>query len=137
MMGALAAGMMLTFGVGCAQQDRGKVKRYGQVIGIRKEAIPEYKRLHAECWPGVLEMIEKCHIRNYSIFLGEIKPEEYYLFAYFEYTGDDLEKEVKEKMENDPITREWWAHTDPLQYKLITAEEDEWWHTMEEVFHTD
>ena len=86
---------------------------------------------------GVLEMIEKCHIQNYSIFLGEIKPEEYYLFAYFEYTGDDLEKEVEEKMENDPITRDWWAQTDPLQYKLITAEEGEWWHTMEEVFHTD
>ena len=121
---------------GCAEPAP-KVKRYGSVIGIKKESIPEYKRLHAACWPGVLKMIEECHIRNYSIYLAEVKPNEFYLFSYFEYTGDDLDKEVEEKMENDPTTKKWWSHTDPLQVPVPTRKEGERWHVLEEVFHTD
>ena len=121
---------------GCAEPAP-KVKRYGSVIGIKKESIPEYKRLHAACWPGVLKTIEECHIRNYSIYLVEVEPEKYYLFSYFEYTGDNLDKEIAEKMENDPTTKKWWSHTDPLQFKVPTAKEKEWWHELEEVFHTD
>ena len=133
---AMACLFVCAMNLGCAQQT-GKVKRYGSVIGIKKENIPEYKRLHAAAWPDVLKMIENCHIRNYSIYLTEVKPDEYYLFSYFEYTGDDLEKEVAEKMKNDATTKEWWSHTDPLQFKVPTATEKEWWHDLEEVFHTD
>jgi L-rhamnose mutarotase len=123
-------------GLGCAQQPE-KVKRYGSVIGIKKENIPEYRRLHANAWPGVLKTINECHIRNYSIYLAEVEPDKYYLFSYFEYTGDDLDKEVEEKMRNDPTTKKWWSHTDPLQVPVPTRKESEWWHSLEEVFHTD
>lgn len=129
---ALAAAGLIA---GCAEQPA-KVQRFGQVIGVRKESIPEYKKLHAETWPGVLKRIRECNIRNYSIFLAEVKPDEYYLFAYFEYVGNDFAKDMA-KMKADPITQEWWKRTDPLQYKLVTAREDEWWHRIEEVFHTD
>lgn len=121
---------------GCSDQAT-HVKRYGQVIGIKKEAIPEYKRLHAECWPGVLKKLKECHIKNYSIYLAEVKPDEFYLFSYFEYTGDDFDKEIKEKMVDDPMTIKWWSHTDPLQFKVTTAGPDEWWHKLEEVFHME
>ena len=128
--GALVvAGLMQT---GCGP----KVQRYGMVIGIKKENIPEYKRLHAECWPGVLKQIHDCNIRNYSIYLAEIEPETYYLFSYFEYTGDDFAEDMK-RMAADETTQKWWKHTDPLQFKVPTAGEDEWWHNLEEVFHTD
>jgi len=120
---------------GCARQSE-KVQRFGQVIGVKKEAIPEYKRLHANTWPGVLKAIRECNIRNYSIYLAEIKPDEYYLFAYFEYVGDDFEKDM-EKMKADPTTRKWWKFTDPLQQPLPTRQPGEWWHKGEEVFHTD
>ena len=120
---------------GCADSTA-KVQRYGSVIGIKKEAIPEYKRLHADCWPGVLKMIKECNIRNYSIYLGELEPGKYYLFSYFEYIGDDMDKDMA-KMKADPTTQKWWTHTDPLQTPIPTRKEGEWWHTMEEVFHTD
>jgi L-rhamnose mutarotase len=121
--------------VGCSEQPA-KVQRFGQVIGVKKESTPEYTKLHAACWPGVLKRIKECNIRRYSIYLAEVKPDEYYLFAYFEYVGDDFKKDM-EIMKADPVTQEWWKHTDPLQYKLVTAKEDEWWHRIEEVFHTD
>lgn len=132
----LASILIMVIGSGCGRQAT-KVKRYGAVIGIKKEAIPEYKRLHADTWPGVLQMIRNCHIRNYSIYLAEVRPDEYYLFSYLEYTGDDIKKETDAKMKNDATTKEWWKYTDPLQTPVPTRKEGEWWHNIEEVFHTD
>jgi len=113
------------------------MKRYGMVIKVWPEKLEEYKKLHAAVWPEVLKMIKECHIRNYSIYLAEVKPDEYYLFSYFEYTGNDLQKEIDQKMRNDPVTKEWWSHTDPLQVPVPTRQPGEWWHDSEEVFHTD
>lgn len=112
------------------------VQRHGQVIGIPSESIPEYKRLHADVWPGVLKMIDKANIDNYSIYLGEAAPGEHYLFAYYEYTGKDFEADMA-KMKEDKTTQEWWKHTDPLQKPLSTKQEGEWWSAWEEVFHHD
>ena len=44
------------------------MKRYGSVIRVRPEKLEEYKRLHAEVWPGVSKMIAECGVRNYSIY---------------------------------------------------------------------
>ena len=40
------------------------MQRLGMVIGIRPEKIDEYKRLHAEVWPEVLERLKQTHIKN-------------------------------------------------------------------------
>jgi len=45
-----------------------RIQRYGMVIGVKPEKIDEYKRLHADTWPGVLKMIGECNIRNYFLF---------------------------------------------------------------------
>ena len=42
------------------------MKRYGSVIGVKPEAIAEYKRVHAAVCPEVLKQIERSHIRTYS-----------------------------------------------------------------------
>ena len=118
---------------GCAQQ---KVTRYGHVIGLRPEKLEEYKQLHADVWPGVLKMIKECNIRNYSIYLGELEKGKYYLFGYFEYTGDDFEADMA-KMAADPTTQKWWTFCEPCQAPIPTRKEDEWWANMEEVFHYD
>ena len=55
------------------------MQRMGMVIGIRPEKIAEYKELHATVWPEILDLISRCNIRNYSIFLRE--PENL-LFGY-------------------------------------------------------
>jgi L-rhamnose mutarotase len=107
--------------------------RHGQLIGIGADAIAEYKRLHADVWPGVLAKISDCNIRNYSIFLKE--PENL-LFAYFEYVGTDFEADMA-KMAADPETQRWWSVCEPLQRPLETRAEGEWWAEMPEVFHHD
>jgi L-rhamnose mutarotase len=118
---------------GCAQQ---KIQRYGSVIGLKSEKIEEYKRLHADVWPGVLKMIKQCNIRNYSIYLGELENDKYYLFSYFEYTGDDFKADMA-KMAADPTTQKWWSFCEPCQSPIPTRKEGEWWANMEEVFHYD
>lgn len=107
------------------------MQRYGSVIKVRPEAIPEYKRYHATVWPGVLEMIRKCNIRNYSIYLKDDL-----LFGYFEYHGTDYKADMQ-KMAGDPKTQEWWAVMMPMQRPLETRRTGEWWAEMEEVFHAD
>jgi L-rhamnose mutarotase len=109
------------------------LKRYGQVIGIRPEAIAEYKRIHAAVWPDVLKQIKASKLSNYSIFLKE--PENL-MFAYYEYHGDDYEADMA-AMAADPRTQEWWAICKPMQAPLDTRKEGEWWAEMEEVFHED
>ena len=109
------------------------MKRYGSVIGVRPEAIAEYKRVHAAVWPEVLKQIERSHIRNYSIYLKE--PENL-MFAYFEYHGTDFEADMA-AMAADEKTQEWWKVCSPMQAPFETRKPGEWWAAMEEVFHTE
>ena len=109
------------------------MQRMGSVLGIKPEAVAEYKRIHAEVWPEVLAMIAACNIRNYTIFLKE--PENL-LFSYFEYHGADFAADAA-KMAADPKTQEWWSVCMPMQAPLPTRKEGEWWAEMENVFHVD
>lgn len=109
------------------------MQRMGFILGIKPEAIAEYKRIHAAVWPEVLATIAKCNIRNYTIFLKE--PENL-LFAYFEYHGSDFAAD-QATMAADPKTQEWWAICMPMQAPLPTRKEGEWWAAMEDVFHVD
>ena len=107
------------------------MRRFGWVIKLRPEKEAEYRRLHAEPWPGVLARIRECHIRNYSIYLKDG-----FLFSYLEYAGDDFAADMA-RMAEDPVTQAWWRLTDPCQEPLATRGKGEWWATMEEVFHVD
>jgi len=109
------------------------MQRMGMVIGIRPEHIAEYKRLHAEVWPEVLERISRSHIKNYTIFLKE--PENL-LFGYWEYHGEDFEADAA-AIAADPVTQRWWALCGPMQKSLESRKEGEWWAMMEEIFHHD
>lgn len=101
------------------------MKRFGQQARLKPEKIDEYRRLHAAVWPGVLQTISACNIRNYSIFL---KGDE--LFSYYEYTGSDYEEDMR-KMAADPVTQEWWKLTKPC---FLHHEERLYYTDMEEVF---
>lgn len=109
------------------------MKRMGMTIGIRPEDIPEYKRLHAEVWPSILERLSKSNITNYSIFLRE--PENM-MFAYWEYLGSDFDAD-SQLIADDPDTKKWWELCGPMQVPLESRAEGEWWASMEEVFHLD
>ena len=107
------------------------MQRFGSVIRLKPEALEKYREYHAAVWPEVLATIRQCNIRNYSIYFKDN-----YLFAYFEYCGDDI-KADRAKMAADPKTQEWWAIMDPMQEPLPTRKPGEWWAEMEEMFHTD
>ena len=113
-----------------------RVERHGMVIGIKPEKIEYYKSLHAAAWPAVLAKIKECGIRNYSIYLREVEKGRFYLFSYFEYTGDDFQADMA-RMAADPTTRLWWKETDPCQVPIATRVDKEFWSRMEEVFHSD
>lgn len=122
--------------LGMFGQTRPTVQHYGMVIGIKPEKIEYYKNLHAAAWPGVLKKIKECHIQNYSIFLREVETGKFYLFSYFEYTGEDFEADMA-KMAADSTTQKWWKETDPCQIPISRRGPKEWWSRMEEVFHLD
>lgn len=109
------------------------MKRMGMVIRLKADKIQEYKKLHADVWPDVLETIAKANIKNYTIFLRE--PENF-LFGYWEYYGVDFEADSA-KIAADPRTQEWWKITDSLQIRMESINPNEQWSIMEEVFHTD
>jgi len=107
------------------------MQRFGMTLRLKNESAAEYKALHREVWPEVLEKLSDCSIRNYSIYLREGL-----LFSYFEYHGNDLKADW-ERMAAHPRTQEWWAIMRQLQEPLATRKEGEWWAEMEEVFHLD
>lgn len=111
------------------------VQRYGMVTGLKPEKVAYYKKLHAAVWPGVLKQIKQCNIQNYSIYLQKLDGK-FYLFSYFEYVGDNFQKDM-EKMAADSLTRRWWHETDPTQIPLPEAAvKHQVWTNTEEVFHT-
>lgn len=118
----------------CPRSSKEAVQRHGVVIGVPAESTPEYKRLHAETWPGVLKAVDRAHMDNYSIYLGEVAPDRYYLFGYYEYTGRDFDAD-RARMKKDKTMQQWWTLTDPLQEPLPTRQEGEWWSQWDEVFH--
>jgi Uncharacterized conserved protein len=107
------------------------MKRYASIIGLQPEKLEEYKRLHAAVWPEVLSTIKACNIHNYSIFYKDGM-----LYSYFEYLGEDYDQDMK-KMADDPVTQDWWKLCSPCQVPVKTRKENEWWATMEELFHLD
>jgi L-rhamnose mutarotase len=109
------------------------MKRFGQLIGLRPEALEEYVRYHAAVWPEILEAIRKAGIRNYSIF--HLRGQ---LFAYYEYVGPQEEYEERmRELARAPRMRAWWDIMDPMQVPVEGREPGAWWASLQEVFHTD
>jgi L-rhamnose mutarotase len=107
-----------------------EVKRIGMVIKIRPEKIDEYKALHAGTNPGVRDLLEKYHMRNFSIFLTRLDDGNYYEFGYYEYWGNDFEKD-KALLDAEPRNKEWLKICDPLQVPL---QGEKSWREMESVY---
>ncbi|HEX5405153.1 MAG TPA: L-rhamnose mutarotase [Pseudonocardiaceae bacterium] len=106
-------------------------KRYASVVRLRPEHEAEYRRLHADVWPGVLAALRRANIGSYSIFLRDGL-----LFSYLEYTGTDYPADMATIAE-DPDTQRWWQLTDPGQEPVDSAEPGQWWAPLTEVFHLD
>lgn len=129
--GLLAVGL---WGKMNAKQDR-QVRRFHAVTGLRAEKAEYYFKLHAATWPGVLKTIKEANIRNFSIAVKEIDGK-LYLLSYYEYIGDDYEKDMR-RIAADPETRRWWKETEPCQIPLPEAvAKGIIWSDAREVFYT-
>ena len=124
--------MNSAYGVTNPQNDSDAIQRVGSVIELRPEKEQQYRELHAEVWPAVLEQLRTSNIRNYSIFIAKLDDKKY-LFSYFEYTGSDYDKDMQ-AMANDPATQRWWQETNPCQARLPETPVGENWLSMERVF---
>lgn len=113
--------------------DRGNrlpVQRHGLVVNVVPELREEYLRLHAAVWPEVEVTLSACNITNYTIFLLEDT-----LFAYYEYVGADHDADMA-RIAADPVTQEWWTHTDPCQTVFGTSGgAAQGWREAREVYH--
>jgi L-rhamnose mutarotase len=113
---------------------RKQPQRYVWITGLKPEKAKYYRELHARPWPSVNKMIKKCHMQNFSIHKREIDGK-LYLIAYFEYTGNDFDADMK-KMAADPETQRWWKETDPCQAPLPDAAAmGKIWADTEEVYY--
>ena len=45
------------------------MQRVGFLLKVKPEKIKEYKEIHANVWPELLEELKKAGIRNYSLWL--------------------------------------------------------------------
>lgn len=106
-------------------------RRFGQVIGIKPTEIERYSRYHADLWPEIAVVLRAAHVSNYSIFLKDE-----FLFAYFEYTGEDFAADMRAVAANRRV-QDWWQIMEPMQVPLASRAAGEWWANMREVFHLD
>ena len=113
-----------------------KLQRYGSVVGVKDEKLARYKELHAAAWPGVLAIIRRNHLRNYSIYLRKLADGRHYLFSYFEYAGDDFAADMA-RIAAESETQRWWSECVPCLELLPDRTPNEIWSPMEEVFHLD
>jgi len=110
------------------------MKRYASVAEVLPEKLDEYKRLHANAWPGVLTRISGSNIRNYSIYFRIFDDGRHFLFTYFEYTGCDFNADMA-AIAADPETQRWWDFCKPCLKPFGDLPPGECWAPMEEVFH--
>jgi L-rhamnose mutarotase len=112
---------------------RQEVKRVGMVIGLKPDKITEYEALHADSYAGVRDLLQKHNIRNFSIFLKEFDDGNQYLFAYYEYVGDDYEGDLV-RLDAEERNKAWLAVTDAMQTPFRGEKS---WSIMKEVFYND
>lgn len=105
------------------------MERYGRIVKVKPEKYEYYKKLHANPWTEVSDAIEKCNIRNFSIYYKDG-----YLFSYYEYIGKDYKNDMDRLSD---LTRHWLKETDQCQLPIETAEDGELWVDMLEIFHQD
>ena len=83
--------------------------RVCQTTQLRPEMRERYLELHSAVWDAVEAGIRAAHIENYSIFIRGNT-----LVGYYEYVGDDLDRDLA-VLDNDPEMQRWLALTDPCQ----------------------
>jgi ribose transport system permease protein len=105
------------------------VQRVAFRLRVRPERLAEYKQLHQEVWPELLDDMRAASIRNYSIFADG--PE---LFGYLEC--DDWEA-ASEALARSDANRRWQELMSDYLATPVDPDAPEPLRMMEEVFRMD
>ena len=75
---------------------------------VRPEHLAEYRRVHEQVWPEMLDALRQTGWRNYSLFLCE---EDGLVIGYFE--AEDVAA-TRARMEAHPVNARWQAEMAPF-----------------------
>jgi L-rhamnose mutarotase len=86
------------------------MKRIGMTWRVKPEHWAEYRDIHLNPWPELLDAIRAVGIHNYSIFAFPDAPagDRTRVFAYLEIEGDDV-LEVFNQLAQTEIKKKWDA----------------------------
>ena len=98
---------------------------HSAVTELRKDKEAEYRLLHNNVWPGVIDAIGASNISRFDIFLTEFSDNQPHLFYLFQYTGKDFEIDM-DAQATSPVNQRWWKFTDPCQKPLPGAKDRQW-----------
>ena len=104
------------------------MKRFIMHSFLKPEKVDEYVELHANTWPEILDLIKKTNIQNYSISIRGTE-----LYTYFEYVGDDYEKDMQIQADSE-IMQKWWTHTKPC---FLYHDKGEYYDDLQEIFYLE
>jgi L-rhamnose mutarotase len=110
-----------------------KIKRVGKVIEIKEDRLEEYKTLHAGSNPGVRDLLSAVNIQNFSIYVTQLPDGKYYLFSYYEYTGEDYQADMA-KLDAEPRIKKWLEMCNSTQ---ISLQKESGWKVMDPVYYND
>lgn len=79
------------------------MKRIGMTWRVNPASWEEYKQIHLNPWPELLEAIQAVGIHNYSIYAFGTR-----VFAYMEIDGDDVYEAFNTLAQTD-IKKKWDA----------------------------
>ena len=115
--------------LGNAAAVTGSASWHAAVTGLKIEKEAEYRLLHDNVWPGVMEAIGASNISRFDIFLVELGDNQPYLFYQFLYTGQNFAKDM-ESQSSSLVNQRWWKFTDKCQQPLPQAGKDSPWLDM-------
>ncbi len=103
-------------------------QRFIRYSDLKPEKVEDYKKLHKNAWPELLQILSECNITNYSISLRGTQ-----VYTYFEYAGDNYEKDMQ-KLDNSKVMQKWWVYSKPC---FLNHEKGEYYEDLEEVFYLE
>jgi len=105
------------------------MKRVGFQFKVRQDRLDEYKTLHQDVWPEMLDALRDAGWHNYTLFMRA----DGLIFGYFE-TEESLQV-AQEKMAATEVNTRWQAYMS--KFTDDQARPDEGFVELEEYFHLD
>jgi len=105
------------------------MNRIGFQFKIQKDRIEEYKKIHQNVWPEMLQALREAGWHHYTLFMRE----DGLVFGYFE--SEQTLAEAQVKMAEKEVNTRWQEFMSPFTDE--GARPDEGFVELEEYFHLE